>query len=97
MILVITASTDGSVLFSSRCTFWHRECEILANLGFLCTFYRFKYYGLVPKLTNISYDNFSIHKRVTLNNDVDKVAKAEFALRFYIERAESIENINVGT
>ena len=61
---------------------------------FWCTFYRFKYFGLVPKFTNISYDNFLIHKRVTLNNDVNKVAKAEFAFRFFIERVESIENIN---
>ena len=61
---------------------------------FWCTFYRFKYFGRVPKLTNISYDNFLIHMRVTLNNDVNRVAKAEFALRFYIERVESIENKN---
>ena len=27
--------------------------------------------------------------RVTLNNDVNRVATAEFALRFYIERVES--------
>ena len=62
---------------------------------FWCTFYRFKYYVLVPKLINISYDNFIIHKRVTLINDVNKVAKAEFALRFYIESIENLNHFNL--
>ena len=44
--LVPTATTGGGVLFSSQCTFKHREREILAYLGyfvanlrtFWCTF-----------------------------------------------------------
>ena len=33
-ILVTTATIDGSVLFSSRCTFQHRDRIILAKFGY---------------------------------------------------------------
>ena len=60
-ILATTATTGGDVLFSSQCLFLHRECKILANIGyfvtnlrtFWCPFYRPKQCGGVPKLTNI--------------------------------------------
>ena len=104
MSTIFTADISHYCFSRRQCTFFkpvYFLAQRMRNFGqfglfthFWCTFYRFKYYVLVPKLINISYDNFIIHKRVTLINDVNKVAKAEFALRFYIERVESIENIN---
>ena len=46
LILVSTKSIGGSVLFSSRCTLWHRECEVLANFGYFVVYTLFGEFSL---------------------------------------------------
>ena len=68
LILVNTATTSGGILFSSWCTFQHREREILAFIGLFCRdflyfsvfFYWPKYCGGVQKCTNMRCDYISI-------------------------------------